>query len=194
MNKRSYVFLAEGFEEIEALTVVDILRRANIDVTTVSITDNATVKGAHGIPVVADALFANTDFANADWLIVPGGIPGAPNLAAFKPLCSLLQAHNRAGGRIAAICAAPAVVLSPLGILDGREATGYPGTTDGIRGVNWRDSRVVVSGNVVTGNGPASAMQFALTIVAQATEEAIAQQVGSGLLFYRRPADSNFYL
>lgn len=193
MEKQSFLFLAEGFEEIEALTVVDVLRRANVAVTTVSITDDKIVKGSHGIPVVADTTFAATDFDGADWLIIPGGLHGSTNLAEYKPLCRLLKSHSDAGGCVAAICAAPAVVLAPLGILDGHEATGYPGTTAGTSSrIKWRDAAVITSGNVVTGNGPASALRFALAIVAKAREEAIAQQVGGGMLFY--PRSNNFYL
>lgn len=186
MRKTSYLFLANGFEEIEALTTVDILRRAGIEIETVSITDDKTVAGAHGITVLADKTYAQIDTANADWLIIPGGLPGSTNLHEFTPLNDALKAHFAEGGNIAAICAAPAMVLAPLGILDNREATGYPGSLTTERPVEWRDAPVVTAGNVVTGNGPASAMRFALAIVAKATEDAKAQEVGSGLLFYPR--------
>lgn len=186
MNKLSYLFLADGFEEIEALTTVDILRRAGIDVATVSISDSKTVKGAKGIPVVADKLFSEIDTATADWLVAPGGMPGSTNLHEFAPLADALKAHAAKGGNIAAICAAPAVVLASLGILDNREATGYPGTLTDSRPVKWRDAPVVTDGNIITANGPASAMRFALAIVAAATDPTVAQEVGSGLLFYPR--------
>lgn len=183
--KTSYIFLADGFEEVEALTVVDLLRRAGISVQTVSITADPVVRGAHGIPVVADISFGSADpaeFAGAGWLITPGGIPGSPNLAACAPLQELLRSHAAAGGRIAAICAAPAMVLAPLGILDGRTATGYPGTTAPVGGVTWTDSRVVVSGNVVTANGPSSAMPFALAIIAETLGKEASAKVAAGLL------------
>lgn len=122
----SYIFLAAGFEEIEALTVVDVMRRAGMDIKTVSITDSHTVIGAHGIPVTTDLLYDKTDFVTPEWLIIPGGMPGAENLSKFAPLNTLLI-NQSASGKIAAICAAPAVVLGPLGILDGKEATCYPG-------------------------------------------------------------------
>lgn len=186
MKKPSYLFLATGFEEIEALTTVDILRRAGVEVTTVSITDGLSVKGAHGIEVVADTTFANIKPADADWLIIPGGMPGSTNLHDFEPLNAALKAHAEKGGNIAAICAAPAVVLAPLGILDNHDATGYPGTTTDDKAITWRDAPVITDRNIVTGNGPASAMRFALAIVAKATDDAIAQQVGGGLLFYQR--------
>ena len=110
----SYLLLADGFEEIEALSVVDIMRRAEMEVLTVSITDSKTVTGAHGIPVIADVTFAEVDCSAAEWLILPGGMPGALNLAAKSELRELLKAQNIKGGKIAAICASPAVVLAPL--------------------------------------------------------------------------------
>ena len=91
---RSYIFLAEGFEEIEALTVVDVMRRAGMDVKTVAITSERVVTGAHGIPVTADLLFKEADFGGSEWLILPGGMPGSTNLAADEALCDLLKVHK----------------------------------------------------------------------------------------------------
>lgn len=190
----SYLFLADGFEEIEALTVVDVLRRAGIQISTVSINDTPVVTGAHGISVMADCLYTDvTNFNNADWLILPGGMPGSTNLAEFAPLCELLEAHAADGGNIAAICAAPAVVLAPLGILDKKDATCYPGFEEAARkkGAKMHDAPVIVDGNLITANGPASAMRFALTIVKQAAGEAKSQEIGSGMLYY--PKQMNFY-
>lgn len=181
--KESYVFLADGFEEVEALTCVDVLRRAGMPVTTVSINPGLEVTGAHGVIVLADSLYDGNDYADAEWLVLPGGIPGAPNLAAHEPLCRELVAHLDRGGRVAAICASPAVVLAPLGILDGREAVCYPGMEAGIGGVNWKNGPVAVDGNVVTGNGPAAAAPFALTLVAQSLDGDAARAVSQGMLF-----------
>lgn len=192
--KPSYIFLADGFEEIEALTVVDVLRRAGITINTVSINDTPAVTGAHGITVVADCLYTDVrDFNDADWLIVPGGMPGAQNLADFAPLGTLLRAHAADGGNIAAICAAPAVVLVPLGILNGKNATCYPDFTEQCitYGVKMHDTPCVDDGNIVTANGPASALRFALTIVQKTAGSAVAQSVGQGMLFY--PKQMNFY-
>lgn len=187
---RSFIFLAEGFEEIEALTVVDVMRRAGLDVKTVSIGSVHEVTGAHGITVKADMLFKEARFDNPEWLILPGGMPGSTNLFQFQALRDLLKAHK---GKIAAICAAPAVVLAPLGLLDGLEATCYPGfedkCTDG--GATMQDARVVVSGRIITGNGPSSALPFALAIVANALGESVARQVGEGMLLY--PKSTNYY-
>ena len=180
----SYLFLAEGFEEVEALTVVDILRRSNIPITTVSITSSIQVKGAHGITVEADMVYADADFTGADWLILPGGLPGAPNLAACEPLCDLLKAQSAKGGNIAAICASPAVVLAPLGILDGKEAICYPGFEGALTKSRVSGKPVVIDGNIITANGPASAMLFALAIANEIIGPQDATNVAEGLLYY----------
>lgn len=186
----SYVFLAPGFEEVEALTVIDVMRRAGMDVKTVSITDSRTVAGAHGIAVTADVVYEKTDFITPEWLILPGGMPGATNLSQYAPLNTLLlnQANS---GKIAAICASPAVVLAPLGILDGKEATCYPGFEKQMHGAVCRDTAVVALDRLITANGPSAALRFALAIVANSMGESVAQEVGSGMLFY--PKSMNFY-
>ena len=182
--KKSFVFLATGFEEIEALATVDVLRRAGSEVTVVSIYKDRMVTGAHGITVAADVVMAGADFSDCDWLICPGGMPGSEHLAKFEPLTELLKQHNANGGRIAAICAAPAVVLAPLGILDGKKATCYPGFENALAqgGATPVDNRVVVDGNVVTGNGPSSAIPFALTIVKETLGGATSNDVSDGML------------
>ncbi len=187
---RSFIFLAEGFEEIEALTVVDVMRRAGMDLKTVSITSDKRVIGAHGIPVEADLTFQEADFENSEWLILPGGMPGSTNLSAFGPLCDLIRIHK---GKIAAICAAPAVVLAPLGILTDREATCYPGFEQTLKdnGAIIRDARVIALDNLITANGPSSALRFALAIVANSLGDSVAQQVGGGMLFF--PKSMDFY-
>ncbi len=176
------VFLADGFEEIEALTTVDVLRRAGLNVVTMSIGDSLTVRGAHGVKVLADAMFDADVAHNADWLIVPGGMPGATNLAAHVGVCDALVQHNKRGGLIAAICASPAVVLGPLGILSGRDAVCYPGMEKGVSGVHWGAKPVIVSDNIVTGNGPSAATEFALTVVALSVGEDAAAEVASAML------------
>ena len=180
--KETYVFFADGFEEIEALTCVDVLRRAGMPVTTVSINPGLEVKGAHGVTVLADSLFDDNDYNDAEWLVLPGGIPGAPNLAAHEGVCDALSAQDERGGKLAAICASPAMVLGPLGILMDREAVCYPGLEDTVEGVRWAKTPVAVDGNVVTGNGPAAAAPFALTIVAQTLGHAAAAEVTAGML------------
>lgn len=186
----SYIFLATGFEEIEALTVLDVMRRAGMDVKTVSITSDHRVTGAHGITVTADLVYEKTDFITPEWLVIPGGMPGAENLSKFAPLNSLLV-NQAQSGKIAAICAAPAVVLAPLGILDGKEATCYPGFEEKMTGAIRRDAPVIALDRLITANGPSAALRFALAIVANSMGENIAQEVGSGMLFY--PKRVNFY-
>lgn len=181
----SFIFLADGFEEIEAIATLDILRRAGMDVKTVSIKHDHKVKGAHGLEVTADLTFKEADFAGADWLILPGGMPGATHLHQFSALTDLLKVHSTKG-RIAAICASPAVVLAPAGLLNGRQATCYPGfeeeLTKGNATHNGSDN-VVTDGNIVTANGPAAAAAFALQIVALTCGTEVADNVSKGMLY-----------
>jgi 4-methyl-5(b-hydroxyethyl)-thiazole monophosphate biosynthesis len=182
--EKSYLFLAEGFEEIEALTVVDVMRRAGMELVTVSVTSNKVVKGAHSIPVTADATVDEIDAYDAEWLIVPGGMPGATNVAACGKVNDMLKKQQEKGGNIAAICAAPAVVLAPLGILRGENATCYPSFEPALEkgGATHIDQRVVVSNNIITSNGPSSALPFALAIVAASLGDDVATSVASGML------------
>lgn len=182
--KTSYLFLAEGFEEIEALATVDVMRRAGMTIYTVSITSDKQVKGANGIMVVADKTISDIDAYDAEWLIVPGGMPGSTNLASCGKLSDMLTMHWNNQGKIAAICAAPAVVLAPLGIVRGQEATCYPTFKDDLvkAGGQYMDMRVVESGNLITGNGPSSALLFAFAIVANTLGPDVASSVASGML------------
>ena len=160
----SYVFLANGFEDIEAVATIDILRRADFKVITVSITDNLYVESAHGIVMKADAPIDSVSVSSDDLLILPGGMPGTTNLGNCGTLCDMLLKHNDAKGWIAAICAAPSV-LGKLGILKGHTATCYPGF-EGALGCQYDShSGVVVSDNIITACGPGQAMNFALVIV-----------------------------
>lgn len=181
--EKTYLFLADGFEEIEALATVDLLRRAAIEVETVSINETLAVKGSHGIVVNADIMLADCP-KEARLYICPGGMPGASNLVANERVCELLAAQNLRGGKIAAICAAPAVVLAPLEILDGYDATCYPGFEGGLiaAGANYKDQRVVVDRNVITANGPSSAIPFALAIIEALDSKNKAEEVAAGLL------------
>ena len=162
--KTVYLFLATGFEEIEALTIVDMLRRAEIDITTVSISRNLQVEGAHGITVTADCTWVELSTEDADWLILPGGMPGTKHLGECKPLVSLLQRQAAANKNIAAICAAP-MMLGKLGLLKGRKATCYPGFEQYLEGAECTGAPVERDGNIITGKGPGAAMEFALTVV-----------------------------
>lgn len=181
---KSFVFLADGFEEIEALATIDLLRRGGMEVESVSITDSPYVTGANGITAKADRLFADVDFEGAEWLIAPGGMPGSVNLASFGPLNELLTRHYNNRGKVAAICAAPAVVLYPLGFLDGLTATCYPGFESQCPKAEMTGRRVEAHDRIITANGPSSAFPFALAILANSKGEDVARQVGEGTLYY----------
>ena len=181
--KTMYVFLAEGFEEIEALAPVDVMRRAGLSVTTVSVTDNPVVKGAHGIPVVADAAFDALDYADAALLFLPGGLPGATNLEAHEGLCKLLvEKASQQDVVLSAICAAP-LVLGGLGLLDGKQATCYPGFEDTMEGATYTAAQVTVDGNVFTACGPAAAWELGFTFVEHFCGVDKADALRSGMQF-----------
>lgn len=168
----NYIFLDNGFEEIEAITTIDLLKRANIALTTVSVTGVEMVVGAHNISVKADKLFQDVDFTDAEMLILPGG---ATNLIERKPLCELLLKHNEKEHLIAAICAAPAV-LGQLGILQGKQATCYPGFEHHL-GESHVGGLVVESKNVITAKGPGLSSDFAFCIIEKLAGSEIADQV-----------------
>lgn len=174
-----YIFLAPGFEEIEALATVDILRRADIAIKTVAVADNITVSGAHNVPVTADMLFDPARIVDPEMLVLPGGLPGADNLKACEPLCRLLSS---AQCPIGAICASPAVVLAPLGLLRDREAICYPGFEDKLTWARVSDNVVVTDGPVTTAAGPGFSMEFALELVRVLRGDDAADNVASGLL------------
>lgn len=184
--KESFVFLAEGFEDIEAITVIDVLRRAGIPVKTVSITSSLKVTSAHGVNIGADLLYDASLFKNADWLICPGGMPGASNLYEFAPLNGLLTQHAAEGGRLAAICAAPAVVFGQLGLLKGKTATCYPGFENLCTEANMVDKAVVSTSNLVLGNGPSNALIWALRIVKETLGEQTSRKIANDMLLYPR--------
>ena len=169
MSKKVLVLLADGFEEVEAITPIDYLRRAGISVTVAAVEDNLTVKGARGIHVVADACLKNVLRETWDGVIVPGGLPGADNIAASKAAGDFLMSMSSAGKLISAICAAPARVLSPLGLLAGKKFTCYPGEDGKVLSVSanteWKQDRVVVDGNLITSRGAGTAGEFACAII-----------------------------
>lgn len=177
-----YVFLADGFEEIEALATVDLLRRAGLETVIVSINSTNEVTGAHGVKVVADALLAETKVETADWMILPGGLPGATNLVDNLTLTGMLKNHHAESGKMAAICASPAFVLGELGLLEGVKATCYPGCEGKAPQVNFTGAPVEATDQIITGRGPGYTMQFALAIIKAAAGEDAANQVADGLL------------
>lgn len=159
-----YAFFADGFEEIEALTAIDTLRRAGLDVEIVSVTPDEIVVGAHDVSVLCDKNFVNCEFCDAELLLLPGGMPGAATLDKHEGLRKLILNFAENNKPIAAICAAP-MVLGKLGLLKGRKATCYPGFEQYLEGAECIDAPVVKDGNIITGMGPGAAMEFALTIV-----------------------------
>ena len=187
-----YVFLANGFEDVEALIPIDVLRRGSVEVITVSTTDTDIVESAHGVGIRADVMFDDCDFADADLLMLPGGMPGASNLFAHEGVCKALLSQQEQGKKIAAICASPAVVLaqpSPavvlaqLGILDGKKATCYPGFEQMLTTADYTGELVTVDGNITTGEGPAAAFPYAYTILADLVDEQTASQIAEGMRF-----------
>lgn len=180
-----YVHLAEGFEEVEALTVVDVLRRAEADVKTVSVTGSRMVTGTHGIPVEADLLFEDADYDKCEMIVLPGGLPGSTNLQAHEGLTANIRAFASAGKKLAAICAAP-MVFGSCGILDGKKATIYPGMEEYLTGAEPTGEAVTVDGNIITGQGPALAMEFALAIAENVKGKETADAVAEDLLYDRK--------
>lgn len=159
-----YEFLADGFEEIEGLAPVDILRRGGVDIKTVSITGNKMVETSHGVTIKADMLFEDSDFNDADLLMLPGGMPGSTNLNNHKGLGKLLLAHNAKGKKIAAICAAP-MVLGGLGLLKGKRATCSPGFNKYLEGATYTHELYTIDGNIITGEGPAATLPYSYKIL-----------------------------
>lgn len=182
MDSKVYIFLADGFEELEALAPVDILRRAGFDIETVSITNEIEVIGSHGLHVLCDTTINLISPEIADLLILPGGMPGSDNLAACEFLAEMLMEQNNKGKWIAAICAAP-YVLGELGILNGKEATCYPGYEDKLLGSTCLKQSVVVSQNIITANGPGAAVLFAFKIVELLKDKRIAELLSSQMMF-----------
>jgi 4-methyl-5(b-hydroxyethyl)-thiazole monophosphate biosynthesis len=171
MGKKALVFLADGFEEVEAVTPIDYLRRAGIEVVTAAIGTELSVTGAHGIIFTADttigALNASGTLNPAGWdcVFVPGGMPGASNLAACVPAGNFYREMAKAGKITAAICASPAVFLAPLGLLEGKRFTCYPGMEKGLKSGTWSEERVVIDGNLITSRAPGTAAEFALALI-----------------------------
>lgn len=179
--KKVYVFLAEGFEEMEAVTPIDLLRRVNIDAKFVSVTGKKAVTGAHGITYQADLLFEEMD-DDADMLVLPGGMPGTTNLMNHAPLAELLVKQYEAHKWVAAICAAP-MVLGALGIVMGRFATIYPGMEEYLVGADISKEEVCVSGNVITSRAPGTAIPFALKLVEVLLSESYAEHLKGDIVY-----------
>ena len=175
-----YTFLTDGFETVEALAVIDILRRAGIEVETVSITGNEQVCSAQNITVTADTLFKAQPVRKEDVLFLPGG-PGHKQYNECKPLLELLEKHHAEGGRIAAICAAPSA-LGILGILEGKNATCYPGFEDQLKGAKFKAVPVVTDGNITTSRGMGTSILLGLELVKLLKDEETSKKLAEAIM------------
>lgn len=177
-----YEFIANGSEEIEALTVVDVLRRGGVEIVTVSINDTEEVELSHGVVMKCDTTIAAADFSDADMLLLPGGLPGTYNLRDCEAVRAAVKSHYDAGKKVGAICAAP-IVLGSLGILEGKKATCYPGCEEGMTGAEYTHELVTVDGNIVTGEGPAATLPYAYTILGLFADEATVNGLKEGMMY-----------
>lgn len=185
-DKRVAVFLADGMEEIEALTVVDLLYRAGIPCETVSITNSNVVTSSHDVSVVCDREIDDTrfDFDDYDMLVLPGGMPGTTNLGECDDLTDQVQRFVREGRQVAAICAAP-TILAKLGLLEGKHATCFPNLTGVLEenGAILTEGSVVVDGNITTSRGMGTAISFGLAIVAHYLGQETADDLARKIVF-----------
>jgi len=181
MTKKIAVHMADGFEEIEAISIIDVLRRAELDVVVTSVTGRLEVTGAHQLKILADKLFEEVNYDDVFMIVLPGGMPGAANLDAHEGLKAQIVKFNNENKPLAAICAAP-LVYGNLGILNGKQAVCYPGFEKFLKGAEVLNSPVAESGNVITGRGPGVAIQFALKLVEKLVSAEKAELLASQML------------
>ncbi|MDD4108774.1 MAG: DJ-1/PfpI family protein [Prolixibacteraceae bacterium] len=181
MKTKVTVHLAEGFEEIEAVSIIDVLRRASFETLVVSVTGKLAVKGAHGLVINADTLFEDVDYKTTDMIILPGGMPGASNLKNHAGLRDKILEFREEGKPLGAICAAP-MVFGDLGILKNRNATCYPGFENQLTDARVTGSEVELAGNIITGKGPGAAIKFALGIVKMLKGKELAEELAQDLI------------
>ena len=182
MNKKVCVFLADGFEEIEGLTVVDLLRRVGVEVTCASIMGEKMIHGAHGIDVMADAMFDEVVYDEQDMVVLPGGLPGTTYLGEHEGVCQVVRAFDEKGKYIAAICAAP-TVFGNLGLLKGREATCYPSMAEELKCAKYLAQPVVVSDHIITSRGMGTAIDFSLKIIELLLDKETADTLGRAIVY-----------
>lgn len=181
MNKKILVPLAEGFEMLEALSVVDVFRRAGADVDLAAVGDNLQVTSSHQVKVMADIALADCVGKNYDLIVLPGGIPGAQNLQQSSILATLLKKQNSENRLYGAICAAPALVLEYHGLLEGKSATCHPGFIDKLKSRSHVSERVVVDKNCVTSKGAGTSIEFALELLGLLLGEQQKKAVAKGM-------------
>lgn len=182
MTKRAYVFLANGFEEVEAIGTWDVLMRSGVQAIFVSIYDQYEVEGAHGFRLNTCMTLNDLKGMMADAIVLPGGMPGATNLYECAELREIIQAHHQEGKLLGAICAAP-LVYGRMGLLEGKNATCYPGFEPELKGATAMGAPVCVDGQMVTAKGPAYVFDFGLALAEQLVGEGTADEVSAGLLF-----------
>ena len=182
ISVRALITVADGVEELECVTLIDVLRRAEIEVLVASIEGRRMVTCAHGTRLTADAMLVDVLAQAFDLIVLPGGMPGAQRLADHQPLAERVQQQARAGLLFAAICAAPALALQGYGVLKQRRMTCYPAFSDRLSGCTFVDQPVVVDGNCITSQGPGTALAFALTLVEQLCGKARRTAVAKAML------------
>lgn len=176
------IFFAEGFEEVEALAVSDIMRRAKVETVLVSVTGDRTVTSSRGVKVVTDQLYGEMDFSEVDMLVLPGGIPGMPNLSACQPLMDLVKEFDQDGKYIAAICASPSI-FGKLGLLKGKRATSNPDFMDQLEGAVLTTEEVAADGNIITSRGMGTSIPFALKLVSILKGAEISEDVKKAIVY-----------
>ncbi|MGN1318803.1 MAG: DJ-1 family glyoxalase III [Lachnospirales bacterium] len=176
------IFLANGCEEVEALTPIDVLRRGGVEAIGVSISGDLVVKGAHGINFMADDVFDNIDFNDVSMVVLPGGLGGRDNLMAHSGVSSVCKDFNEKGKFVTSICASPSV-LGENGILKGKKAICYPGFENQLKGAFVTNENVVVDTNVITSKGPATALEFSLKLLEVIKNKEVSDNVAKGMLF-----------
>lgn len=180
--KKIAVFFADGNEEIEGLTVVDILRRAKQEVVTISVTGQKELHGSHGITFFADTLYEDADMASFDGVVIPGGMPGTTNLGAHEGVLSALREFDAQGKMVGAICAAPSV-LGQAGLLKGKRATCHPGWEEKLTGAILSEETAVTDGNIITSRGMGTAIDFSLAMLKLLTDEETVAKVREGIVY-----------
>lgn len=182
MSKKVGMMVANGYEEVEMLTVVDLLRRAGMTCDIISVTGEKELTSSHKVTVLADRLYEDADFDSYDALVIPGGMPGTTNLGEHAGVCEQLKKANAQGKLIAAICAAP-TVFGKLGLLEGKKAICYPGMEDQLNGAAVTYEPAVRDGNIITSRGMGTAIDFGLAIVAYYEGEEAAAKLAKTIVY-----------
>ncbi len=177
-----YVFMADGTEEVEALTVIDLLRRAKVEVVTVSIMERLGINSSHNIVIAADELYGQSDYMDGDMIVLPGGMPGTKYLKNHEALRKVLFAYRDAGKYLAAICAAPSI-LGANGFLEGKKAVCYPGFEEELKGAVITDERVVTDDRFITSKGLGTAIDFSLELITLLVNKEAAEKIAESVQY-----------